>query len=218
MKTTVLLSIGAALLGATCRLKAQAPLDDAVHAFFETQEKAQAAYRKSVAAALEKADTVEIFLLDFETMKEPSAEAMFWDTRLPKAFLAISPYKTKSRILQRKVLTTAERTRLIPLLQRALNFEYGGGAFCHYPIHGIRFSIGDEILFQTSLCWLCTNFSVTYPDGGGFVSITVPELKEVCHELMPIPKEEIERFNLRGFGSSKPSKSKAPSGKSRKPQ
>jgi hypothetical protein len=198
VKLTPLLSIGGACW-APYSLKAQAPLDNAVNAFFETQERAQAAYRKSVATALEKADTVEIFLLDFETVKEPSADSMFWDTRLPKDFLAITPYKSKSRILQRKVLTLAEKDRPGPTAAGALNFEYGGGGFCHYPIHGIRFSIGNEILFQTSLCWLCTNFSVTYPDGGGFVFITVPELKELCHELMPIPEKEIERFQLARF-------------------
>ena len=32
--------------------------------------------------------------------------------------------------------------------------DWDGGAFCHFPIHGIRLYRGEELIFQTSICVL----------------------------------------------------------------
>jgi len=171
--------------------------------YLEAKEAAQAEYRKAIAATLEKADKVEMYILDFEMEKEPNSDFLFWENRLPKEYFPITPYKYKSRILVRKALSPEERQKLIPPLQDSLKLADTNGVLCHYPIHGIRAWKGEEILFQSSLCWKCGNFGIDYPDGAEFARIGESKLKEVCDELLPIPQKEIERFTLQGFGSKK---------------
>jgi hypothetical protein len=92
---------------------------------------------------------------------------------------------------------------LLPTLQASLKLAEPSGVLCHYPIHGIRVWKGEEILLQSSICWHCGNMGFDYPDGAGFITIEMRELKQICDELLPIPEKEIERFKLRRFGSSK---------------
>ena len=169
--------------------------------YFEALDTARKDYRNSVGAALAEAEKIEMYLLDFEMKEEPESDFLFWENRLPKEFFPITPYKSKSRILLRKLLSPEETQKLIPTLQATLKLAEPNGVLCHYPIHGIRVWKGEEILLQSSICWHCGNFTVDYPDGASFATITVPELKSVCDELVPIPEREIKRFKLRGFGS-----------------
>ena len=68
---------------------------------------------------------------------------------------------------------------------------------CHYPIHGIRFFRGDDFLFGTSICWVCDNYYVEYPDD--FESATwegglSKEFEKFLTTVMPIPEAELKRF------------------------
>ena len=39
-----------------------------------------------------------------------------------------------------------------------MTFDKFGGAFCHFPVYGLRFYRNDQLLFETSVCWKCSNF------------------------------------------------------------
>jgi len=88
--------------------------------------------------------------------------------------------------------------------------DQGGGAFCHYPIHGLRLYREEDLIFQTSLCWKCSNYFFEYPDGRGarWVGFYEPSLETFLKKHMPIPKEEIERFES-VYGNNKSNKKNA---------
>jgi hypothetical protein len=99
--------------------------------------------------------------------------------------------------LKTKVLPAEESKKLVPVLRDNVAVERNdGGAFCHYPIHGVRLWAGKKLIFESSFCWECANFYVPYPDQtAGWVGLTGDNLQDVMTELMPIPAKEIERFN-----------------------
>lgn len=41
---------------------------------------------------------------------------------------------------------------------QSLAFDRLGGALCHEPAYGLRFFRGDDLLFETTVCWKCQNF------------------------------------------------------------
>jgi hypothetical protein len=73
--------------------------------YWAAKDAARKEYQLAVATALEKADKVELYLLDFEVQKEPESDFFFWENRLPKEFFPITSYKSKSKILARKLLS-----------------------------------------------------------------------------------------------------------------
>jgi hypothetical protein len=195
---TALLSLFAAS-AFTAFAAEQRPLDQADQAYFDALALAEAQYRKAMASALEGADKIELFLLDFEHQRSPDAEFdSVWDTRLPDGFFPIIPYRSQSRILERKILSADEKRQLLPPLKQTVAVEENtGGAMCHFPIHGIRAWVGEEILFQTSLCWHCSNFYIKYPSSAHWTGLSTGELQAVCERLLPIPKREIDRFSAK---------------------
>ncbi|MGI9239397.1 MAG: hypothetical protein ACR2RV_01270 [Verrucomicrobiales bacterium] len=48
-------------------------------------------------------------------------------------------------------------------------------------------------LFEATFCWVCGNFSFSYPSGSEWLD-TSAALQKVMEALMPIPREELERF------------------------
>jgi hypothetical protein len=111
----------------------------------------------------------------------------------------ILPYDNVSKTLQRIELNADQRAEAARLMGAVLSNGFpGGGAGCHYPIHGLRFYKGKTLLYQTSLCWHCGNFFATYDplyrsmwlgfNGGS------DELKKFMNSVLPIPEEEIKRF------------------------
>ena len=39
----------------------------------------------------------------------------------------------------------------------------------HFPIHGIRIYSGEELLHEGTFCWVCGNFSFSYPQGSAWL-------------------------------------------------
>jgi hypothetical protein len=164
--------------------------------YHETMKKAQADFRKALASSLAEATKVEIFLLDFDPKDYPDATHFDWDLYTEKDSFPIMPYNSVSRILARKTLTSEQIKTLLPALQMTVSVQKDeGGAACHFPIHGIRVWVGNNLLFQTSFCWHCGNFFVKYPDETSrWLNIEEPKLQKIFNDLMPIPTAELERF------------------------
>lgn len=158
--------------------------------YFKAVEQARGEYRKRLASILDHADSVEIYLLDFSMAKKEDDEE---DVER----FSIRPYGETSKILARKKIEgdglTAIRKAAADLLATG---QEGGGALCHFPIHGIRFLKGENVLYQTSLCWHCSNFFVEYPDdaNASWLGIGSKSLMELLFKEMPIPQSEIDRF------------------------
>ena len=112
------------------------------------------------------------------------------------------PYKSFSQILQRKKLAGdavgACRKAVVELLRE--EDDWGGGAMCHFPIHAVRLFRGDELIFQTSLCWKCDNYFIEYPDdfeSATWVGFSKTGIETFLNKELPIPKSEIERFDAK---------------------
>lgn len=187
-----------AATGAFAETEAEGDLLKAELRFYDAKSKIQSDYRRDLAAVLAKGDRIEVYLLDFETEDTPS-DFLFWDTRLEENEFPIIPYGGKSKILKRSTLTAEQKLKFMPKLQEVVGIQgkIDGGAFCHFPIHGVRVYAGDTIIFQSSFCWKCNNFAVSYPDRPAWVAIRGVDLFEAFSKLMPIPQSELDRFNVK---------------------
>jgi hypothetical protein len=176
---------------------------DPADVYLKTVYQAQSAYRKALAESLLKATKIEVYLLDFEVkdLEDQNVSARKDDS--PKEQFPIGPYKSETSILKRRVLTAAEIKKLMPPLQSTIGVEKNTvGSLCHFPIHGMRVWAGDQLILQTSFCWMCSNFSLQYPDlTDRWVGIKGNALKKVMTELMPIPASEIQRFKKQYEGA-----------------
>jgi hypothetical protein len=170
----------------------------AISQYFSGLEKARSDYRRDLAAALSKAERIEIYLLDFETEQTPS-NFLFWENQLPEDEFPIIPHGSKSKVLKRVVLTREQRAEFVPLLRKAIDAEVDMGkmTLCHYPIHGVRFSSGEDVHFQSSFCWVCRNFVIPYPGDAGWMGLEGGELQLAFERLLPIPRSEMERFKAK---------------------
>ncbi len=166
-------------------------------AYFKAVDQAKAEYRQGFAASLSKVTKAEVYLLDFE-VKHHDPRDIEWQIHPPKDQFPIETGKT-SRILKQEALSDAELQRLLPSLQTVVGVkESGGGAMCHFPIHGLRLWIGDEMVLETNICWNCHNLYLNYPDRTmGVIGIWNAKLEEIMKELMPIPEEQLVRFRLK---------------------
>jgi len=166
--------------------------------YFRAVDQARAEYRARLATNLRHADAVEIYLLDFETVRTfPEGEG--------DAFFPILPYRQHSKILDRRRLVGEELAKCFSTTSDLLNaINPPGGADCHFPIHGVRFYRGNLVLFETSLCWKCSNYYVCYPDDekGSWTGISSQTLKEFLLKQLPIPDAEKTRFDAK-YGPKK---------------
>lgn len=105
------------------------------------------------AAGLPAYDRVEILLLG-----EQQEEA-------EKNTLAVPPDGLHAPILKRKELKGAEATRLCELW-RGLSFDLWAQALCHIPGYALRFYKDGKVEFETSVCFMCSNFSYPKPPKG----------------------------------------------------
>ena len=177
---------------------AEKSISEAGSRYYQAQAEIRSVYRKALAAALAQGGRVEVYLLDFETKDTPS-DFYHWEDRLENDGFPILPYGSKSKILKRVTLTKDQQKTFIPKLQEVVGVQgdIDGGAFCHFPIHGVRIYNGDKIIFQSSFCWKCNNFAVSYPDGPSWVAIRGGDLFKAFSVIMPIPQSELDRFEAK---------------------
>jgi len=177
---------------------AEKAISDAESKFYDAKSKIESDYRADLAKAIAKGDRIDVYLLDFEVEDTPS-DFLFWDTRLEEDEFPITPYGGKSKILKRSELNEEQRKEFLPKLQAVIGFEGEdhGGAFCHFPIHGVRVFAGKQIIFQSSFCWKCSNFSISYPDAPAWVGIRGSELFDAFNGIHKIPQSEIDRLEAK---------------------
>jgi hypothetical protein len=133
-------------------------LSEARADYYKGEEELAKRYRAKLAEILNLADAVEIYRLVFSMAGE-----------VPKGkendFFPIKPYDQMSEILARKRLNGEDleacRKATAELLKAP---ETWSGILCHYPIHGVRFFKGTEVVFESSFCWKCSNYYVTFPN------------------------------------------------------
>jgi len=196
--------------GARAESETERDLYDAESRYYEAEAVMKSKYRKDLAATFAKADRVEVYLLDFE-MEDTPSDFLFWENRLEDGEFPITPYGNKSKILKRATLTVEQQRAFVPKLQEVVGVQGdgSGGAFCHFPIHGVRVFAGEEILFQSSFCWKCNNFAVSYPDASSWVGIRTAGVFAAFAEVMPIPQTELDRFDAKYGSKAERTKTKA---------
>jgi hypothetical protein len=169
-------------------------LEAAEDAYYKAANEQQKVYRQALGEAILSATRCEVYLLDFD-IPHVKKEAPFDDPSDDDHF-PIRPYSAETKILKKRELKKDEFQKLLPsLVQTVSVIENTFGALCHMPIHGIRVYDDDVLIFETSICYGCGNFFISYPSGGaGWVSLSTADLKKVMTELMPIPEAELKRF------------------------
>jgi hypothetical protein len=169
-------------------------LEKAETQFWTDQKKVEADFRKGLAEAIESADKIEVFLLEFDSLKEDeidfSPESRGEDPRFP-----ISPYKSSAKILKRRALTSDELKDLRPALMAVVGIEKEtGGSFCHFPVHGLRVFEGESVIFESSFCYFCENFYIRYPSEAHWFGMSSKAFETIMKRLIPIPESELKRF------------------------
>lgn len=163
-------------------------LGEATKQYMKAKEAAQTTFRKGMARAIQHADRIEIYLLDFDLSVDPASD---------KSLFPILPYQKQSAILKQTSLSEEQRKELTKLFASVLEMPDVEGAFCHYPIHGVAFYLGEGLLFRTSLCWECQNYYVQFPDDGDaatWVGLSHKDFEAFMKKVMPIPESEVQRF------------------------
>lgn len=101
--------------------------------YFDEKSGIQAKYRARLAEALKHADGAEIVKLS-DTPVEKIPEGM------EKKYFLLTPYNSYAEILDQKRLKAEKLAQCKEATVKMLQEEndWGGGAFCHSPLHGIR--------------------------------------------------------------------------------
>ena len=112
-----------------------------------------------------------------------------------KERIRLHPYGYQSTaILKEKELGEEEKTKILDILSKQIAVKtHHGGAFCHFPIHGIRAYSGENTILESTFCWVCGNFGFYYPSGTQWLD-TSKEMKAIFNEVLLIPESEVERF------------------------
>jgi hypothetical protein len=115
---------------------------------------------------LPRCDRVDILRLE---------ENIDWDAT---SGFPIRPYKKFAKVLDTKTLSEPD-AESIAAIWRSQTFEVPGQhhfqALCHDPVYALRFYRGNSVIFETSICFHCSNFFVTYkgePHWWGFDTST----------------------------------------------
>ena len=171
--------------------------DDLDSEFYDALEKAEAKYRVGKAALIKKADRVVVYLVDFDGISDEDVFGGGDDSET----ISIAPYGKRTKILSTKEIGAGDRKRLLETLSKKIaEPEHTGGAFCHFPIHGIRIYAGEDLLHEGTFCWVCGNFAFSYPGGAGWLD-TNAQLKKIFAEIIPIPQSELDRFHKKYPGT-----------------
>jgi len=140
--------------------------------------------------ALPLCDRVEVFYLDGMAWSGDEAKGL-----KPGEGFPIRAYGSdEAKILGQVTLTGAE-AEAFAALWRAQRFDPGLQALCHSPAYGLRFYSGNEMFFETSLCFHCSNFYVTNLLGSGWWGFDTRtaeagELLRRLQEIFPASKPQ----------------------------
>lgn len=156
-------------------------------------------YKRAVAKAFPTADRVEVFLLDFAMKAIEGGDADDEAESFP-----IRSDRKRAKILARRGVPPQEIPRWCAAVAETITSDKPGkGAKCHYPIHGIRISAGNVLLFETSFCWKCNNYYFNYDGDAKWEGLTddAQAFTKLINEFMPIPEAERKRFEQRNAGN-----------------
>lgn len=107
----------------------------------------------------------------------------------------IEPYDKFAEIVEHKTLKGTEAEDLAELWRSQKFAEKSGQyqALCHYPAFGFRFYRGSSLVFQTSLCFECSNFYVTTLGKSAFWGINdvTPQGTKLLERLLEIFPESV---------------------------
>ncbi len=165
------------------------------------QQRKDRARRVSVADTFKTADRVEIYLLEFSIGEDTRHAPKKGDEVFP-----VRPYGTETKVLNKRTVLTSDVPKWsITAAKLVASDKKAGGAFCHYPIHGIRIYAGDLLLFETSICWVCDNYYFTYDDASRWVGLNedANDLKALLDQFMPVPETEKARFKAKSNPAQK---------------
>ncbi|KLU03628.1 putative signal peptide protein [Rhodopirellula islandica] len=104
-----------------------------------------------IVAGLPRFDRAEVY-----SLKQKPGFAALHKQPAPDRF-PVRPYDAFAEIGDRTTLDNEQSEQFVKTWER-LNFERYAGAMCHYPVYGLRFYNGDELVFETTICWKCRNF------------------------------------------------------------
>lgn len=165
--------------------------------FYADLAKAREKYRGGVAKLLKTADRVVVYLLNFESVKQGEKTDDVGDT------FALGDEEEFHQVLQSKELEKESKAKMLEELTKKLSAPRDrGGVGCHFPIHGIRIFKGNDVIFETTFCWVCGNFPFRYPSNLEYQNVTV-QLETLFNSLLPIPQTELDRFKKKYPGAAK---------------
>lgn len=110
---------------------------------------------RGVTTSLPHCDRVEVFHLGGNAFPDGKNQPK------PGEGFPIRAYGSmESKILESTTLTGA-KAEALAAIWRAQTFDLKFSHLCHSPVCGFRFYSGDKLTFETSVCFLCSNFYVT---------------------------------------------------------
>lgn len=162
-------------------------------------DKARADYRKAIAKKIRDAKEVELLLLRFDDVKDFKKLAGVGE--VDRGRFPVAPYKATTSVMSAKKFNAVQCKELLLVLAGQIEKPvHSGGAFCHFPIHGVRIYSNERskdgagnVVYSGTFCWVCENFGFEYPDGNEWLD-TSDTLRDVFNKLLPIPVEEKQRF------------------------
>jgi hypothetical protein len=154
------------------------------------------AIREQIIECIGPTDRIEVYLLD--PIKQPG----------PLGAFPLHPYGPQARtgIHEVKTLEGELAAQMLALWAGTLRDEEGRQAHCHHPIHGLRFFCVESVLFETSLCWVCNNYSAWTEQGGVWLGLpggypqgpatpSCAGLRQLLWSLLPIPESLVRKLN-----------------------
>src|SRR5262249_33653039 len=144
------------------------------------------------------ADRISVYLLD------PVGELGGMGT------FPLYPYGSQARtgIHAEKSLEGESMAQLLALWSDLLRDDEGSQAACHYPIHGLRCFCDDSFLYETRVCWWCTNYYGKSETGytwfglpghlpQGSPAASCVAVRRLLEYLLPIPESLVQKATER---------------------
>ncbi|HEX8372714.1 MAG TPA: hypothetical protein VF585_08040 [Chthoniobacterales bacterium] len=128
---------------------------------------------RAVTTALPHCDRVELsHLRGGDTVSAP--------VKPPTNAFSVRPYGSYPTVLSRQTLSGME-AESFAALWRAQTYGPHFTGLCHYPVYGLRFYSGNELRFETTLCFDCSNFYINLHGGGGCTGFdtSTPKAREL---------------------------------------